>query len=121
MKKLLMAYSQASSTACSGATKVLVACLLAVLPLVTLAFDKHECMEIAQNVAAAQEVMNKSPEVFVQVHDKIKATPAAELEWTQKEKDAIIGIVDLLKPGNDPEKVGSAVYESCIKYSGKEV
>jgi hypothetical protein len=95
--------------------KLLLAVLLslAVLPFQALAFTQDECAEAAQNVYAAQTLLNASKEIFDAATAKVESAPASDLEWSEELKSFILSIAKKLKPGADPQKVGMAVFEGC--------
>lgn len=95
--------------------KLLLGLLLALSLTSASAFDKRECNIAAVNIFYAQDILNDDPAGFAAATAKIKATPAAEFEWSEELKKYIVGIADRLKPGNDPQKVGQAVYNACLK------
>lgn len=83
------------------------------LSLSVQAFNKDECKEIAENIYGAQTLLNQSPEVFAKATEQIRAQKAEDMDWSEAQKKAILGIAGKLKPGLDPIKVGQAVFESC--------
>jgi hypothetical protein len=77
------------------------------------AFSRDECAEAAQTVYAAQQVLNQSQVAFNAATAEVEAMPAEQLEWSEELKAYILSIVKKLKPENDPQKVGMAVFEGC--------
>lgn len=79
------------------------------------AFTTDECVEAAENVYQATQMLNTDPVKFKAIHAEIKATPAVEFGWSEQLKAFVVGIVDMLKPGMDAKKAGEATYAVCPK------
>jgi hypothetical protein len=95
--------------------KLLLAACLAVLPILTQAsLSKAECQIAAQNVYNAQGVLNEDRAMFDTVTAQIEAAPAATYEWSEELKTYILSLAKKLKEGDDPLKVGTAVFQGCM-------
>jgi len=93
--------------------KRILAALAATIACSAFGFTTPECKEIAENVFAAQSILNIDKSSLDETHAGVKATPAKELGWSEEQKEKILAIVDSLKPGQDPQKVGMAVFNAC--------
>jgi hypothetical protein len=86
---------------------------LALLPFSASAFTNSECTELAEQLFAAQSVLNQSKEHFDAATAVIEQTPASEMGISDEFKQYMLSIAKKLKPGSDPQKVGMAVFEGC--------
>lgn len=93
----------------------LLGALIALASLSASAFTKEECNIAGVNIFYAQMMLNESPSQFAQTTKEIKASPAADLDWSEELKRFIVGLADTLKPGKDPKAVGQAVFDACLK------
>jgi hypothetical protein len=95
--------------------KVILWTCLAVLPILSQAsLSKAECQIAAQNVYNAQGVLNEDKAMFEAVTAQVEAAPAATYEWSEELKVYILSIAKKLKEGDDPQKVGTAVFQGCM-------
>jgi len=76
--------------------------------------SKDECLGAAQEVYAAQNVLNADKALFDMVTSKIKDTPAEAMGVSQEFKDFVLGLVSKLKAGGDPETAAKAAHQGCL-------
>lgn len=91
-----------------GALLLSFSCLSAALP----PFSDQECAELAEQVFAAQSLLNTSPDVFAALSEKVAAQ--GEIEGMNPELYAILmAVVKKMRAGDDPKKVGMVVFYGC--------
>ncbi len=94
--------------------KLLCTALLTLLPLTSFAaLSEQECITAAENVYAAQGILNQSPALFKQTHEQVLAGSPSDLGMSQELYELVTRAVSKLVPGSDPLKVGTAVFEGC--------
>lgn len=94
--------------------KLLTVLLGAVLSFQVAALTKDECREAAENLFAAQNILNVNPTLFKETHEGILADKPESYGWSPELYEFITKLASKLKPGNDPQKVGKAVFEGCV-------
>ena len=89
--------------------------MFAVLSTAALAgLSKEDCAEAAENIFAGQNILNQAPDLFKQTHEGVKAGKPADYGWSPELYVFITKLADKLKPGNDPKKVATVVFEGCL-------
>lgn len=78
------------------------------------ALDKEECTEAAENIFAAQNVLNSNPAQFKAIHESILADKPESYGWSPELYEFITKLAGKLKPGNDPKKIALVVFEGCL-------
>lgn len=114
MRKYLLSHGEGLGVT-SFLKKASFGLLLALASLSASAFTKEECNIAGVNMFYAQMLLNEDPALFAQTAKEVKATSAADLDWSEELKRFIVGLADTLKKGKDPKAVGQAVFDACVK------